>query len=48
MGYWYRDKNYNLQYKTDNQIKIEGAVFVSIGMLVALLIVAIFKLAIDL
>ena len=43
MAHWYRDKNGKLQYKTDNQIKIEGAVYIGIGLLIALLTVLFFK-----
>lgn len=48
MGHMYRDKNGKLHYKSDGQIRSEGACLVFLGMLIALLIVAIFKLAIGL
>ena len=43
IDYWYRDKNGELKHKTENQIIIEGTVYVGIGMLIALLISVILK-----
>lgn len=43
IDYWYHDKNGELKHKTDNQILIDGIIYVGIGMLIALLILVILK-----